>query len=445
MDNKIITIKCNNGTIQTMYDTICNFEYLKNQIKDSTITTLLNLDIVTDIINNFRGYPISKSRLSEIENIIQNFDHVKINIGGKIYILSKKVLTSNLIYFNGFFNFNEHLHPDYTSILIDRCNILFNKVMDYVSKPTLTQLSTELKSELEFYAYDNPVIFIDPPVIEQFIDEGEYSIFRHCIIDNNDNKIFKINKFERVQNFGNCYYFNSDAQENFIILKYKENIDLQKFFESSTITLEILGIKLLPLKYLQNTFSVLKKFGSLTIDDDKKIILINVSTIKKYNNTEICIKFNEDKNIESVWRLKITPYFINDGNSIKYLFDYEIPSLNRNLKISNPDKKSIFDINLYKEFINHHQSNILDNIQIIVPTNATKITHIEIIDYDKIYCTSLVNNVLDMENTYEITMLNTTVGLKYLLNITYDSILRIYFTDCVPDEFNIQCRITMLD
>ncbi|AGF85631.1 hypothetical protein QJ854_gp151 [Moumouvirus goulette] len=136
-DNTIIKIKTTGGILQTYFQTIKLCQPLIDKIENNIITVDIEYRIMSTFINYLRGvFKIEKlyKIAYELKNIGIEFEmegYVYINIGGKIFCLDKIQLENKFSYFEIFFRRYESLHPDYTSILIDRCPILFKLILNY--------------------------------------------------------------------------------------------------------------------------------------------------------------------------------------------------------------------------------------------------------------------------------------------------------------------------
>ncbi|AZL89760.1 BTB/POZ domain-containing protein [Megavirus baoshan] len=157
-DDTIITIHATNGTIQTYYKTIKEFPGLTNKIVNNMIVVNVKRFYMSKLLNYIRGiYPITELNpyANELKEFIEinDSEFVSINIGGKNFCIRKNFLSKKFGYFDAFFRNYDHLNPDYTSILIDRCSDLFVNVLDVITQKKLTS-NKYIDEEINFYCYE---------------------------------------------------------------------------------------------------------------------------------------------------------------------------------------------------------------------------------------------------------------------------------------------------
>ncbi|AKI79838.1 BTB domain-containing protein [Acanthamoeba polyphaga mimivirus] len=167
IDDPIITIKTLSKQFQTRYSTIETCNELTKLIDKSTncITRLMNDEFIEVLLNylrnNYKEEDLIKFandfKLLGIE--IEMDGYVFVNIGGKIFFLSKNFLTHNFDYFNIFFKNYQQYHPDYSAILIDRSNSLFEKIIKIPHSNF--NLCKQIITELEFYNINYPYNFFE--------------------------------------------------------------------------------------------------------------------------------------------------------------------------------------------------------------------------------------------------------------------------------------------
>ena len=162
---KIISINTNNATFQSTYQTISSYPELLELMNPTTFT--IDVDIsgldVEMLLDYLRGYQINYDL---IENILNKLGNTKINVGGKIFCLSKTKLTDNFSYFESFFRHHEKLDSNYTSILIDRSSRLFQDVLFFIKRYSSDKsdhsnnsnnFNRQLYLDLQYYGFKHPI------------------------------------------------------------------------------------------------------------------------------------------------------------------------------------------------------------------------------------------------------------------------------------------------
>nr|WBF71070.1 putative BTB/POZ domain-containing protein [Megavirus caiporensis] len=197
LDDTIITIKTENGNIQTYYKTIKDFPTLTNKIMDNTIITNVKRTCMLKLLNYIRGvYPITElhSYVNELKEFIEinDSEFVSVNVGGKIFHARKNFLSKKFGYFDAFFRNYHHLDPDYTSILIDRCSDLFANVLDVITLKKLVS-NKYIDKEIDFYCYEIINYFFDLKKFPYLCDFG--TIFRQKIVDEKINDRIELKNY----------------------------------------------------------------------------------------------------------------------------------------------------------------------------------------------------------------------------------------------------------
>lgn len=162
IDDPIITIKTLSKQFQTRYSTIETCSVLTKLIDKSTncITELANDEFIEVLLNYLRNNYNEEDLIKFANDFkllgikIEMDGYVFVNIGGKIFFLSKNFLTHNFNYFENFFKNYQQYNPDYSAILIDRSNNLFEKVIK-IPYSNL-HLCKQIVTELEFYNINYP-------------------------------------------------------------------------------------------------------------------------------------------------------------------------------------------------------------------------------------------------------------------------------------------------
>ncbi|AUV58144.1 BTB POZ domain-containing protein [Bandra megavirus] len=196
-DDTIIFIKTENGTIQTYYKTIKEFPSLTNKIVNNTIITNVKRSSMLKLLNYIRGvYPITElhSYVNELKEFIEinDSEFVSINVGGKFFHARKNFLSKKFGYFDAFFRNYDHLDPDYTSILIDRCSDLFANVLDITTRKKLIS-NKYIDKEIDFYCYEKINYFFDLKKFPYLCDFS--NIFKQKIVDEKINDKIELKNY----------------------------------------------------------------------------------------------------------------------------------------------------------------------------------------------------------------------------------------------------------
>ncbi|AEQ60282.1 BTB domain-containing protein [Acanthamoeba polyphaga mimivirus] len=167
IDDPIVTIKTLSKQFQTRYSTIENCNELTKLIDKSTncITGLTNDEFIEVLLNYLRNNYNEEDLIKFANDFkllginIEMDGYVFVNIGGKIFFLSKNFLTHNFNYFESFFKNYQQCDPDYSAILIDRSSSLFEKVIKIPHSNF--HLCKQIVTELEFYNINYPHNFFE--------------------------------------------------------------------------------------------------------------------------------------------------------------------------------------------------------------------------------------------------------------------------------------------
>ena len=161
-NNPIIAIKTHTYPIKTKFSTISSCKKLVDLIDYSTrtIESDTSYDTMDEILNVLRNNYVEKA-LIPIAADLKRFGmeisingYCYVNIGGQIFFLSKKLLTTRFGYFEVFFQNYAKFDPDYSEILIDRSAKLFAKIISMISSTELLEfIDEQIKTEIDFYLY----------------------------------------------------------------------------------------------------------------------------------------------------------------------------------------------------------------------------------------------------------------------------------------------------
>ncbi|AKI80273.1 putative potassium channel voltage-dependent tetramerization domain protein [Niemeyer virus] len=150
----VINICSQNIFFQTTYSTIKNCSFLTSKLIDNEIKLNVDPIHIEYLLNYLRGYLLDESCMEKIGYMIDVLpNYITINVGGKYYYLDRDFLCEYLEYFKIFTEHNKHLNPDYSSVLIDRSYVMFDKILEYGQKQTNTELYDFIKQELEYYLF----------------------------------------------------------------------------------------------------------------------------------------------------------------------------------------------------------------------------------------------------------------------------------------------------
>ncbi len=150
----VINIYCADKFFQTTYSTIKKCNFLTSKLIDNEIRLNIDPIHIEYLLNYLRGYLLDELCMEKIGYMIDVLpNHITINVGGKYYYLDRDFLCEYLEYFKVFTEYNKHLDPDYSSVLIDRSYVMFDKILEYNQKSTNIELYNFIKQELEFYLF----------------------------------------------------------------------------------------------------------------------------------------------------------------------------------------------------------------------------------------------------------------------------------------------------
>ncbi|QGR53703.1 btb/poz domain-containing protein [Moumouvirus maliensis] len=302
-----VTIIAGNDYFQTKYETIKNVPGFVNNLTDNNIITRIPTEYIKNILNYLRGYEITESpdiyyymNLLGIE--IQKENHVKINIGGRIFYLDKNFLTSKFEYFEKLFKYHNDLDPDYSSIVIDRCYDLFKKVIDHTQNEKevyfefIPKINISLQNELNFYG-KKPV-----KVVKKFINLNYFRIIKKPS-DNFYYVNYKINFSQylssddnyNIYNIPNEFLYNGSRKYNDGFKTVKIIFELETKIKKNEIS-----------NYFKIPSNVLDKFY---YDKQNNLFLLELN----YNESIIPIlKIQVNKIISIKKSHYLVKYFIND-------------------------------------------------------------------------------------------------------------------------------------
>uniref|UniRef100_A0A6G6ABS8 BTb family protein n=1 Tax=Borely moumouvirus TaxID=2712067 RepID=A0A6G6ABS8_9VIRU len=315
-----VTIIAGNDYFQTKYEIIKNVPGFVNNLTDNSIITTIPTEYIKIILNYLRGYEISENpniyhymNLLGIE--IQKENHVKINIGGRIFYLDKNFLTSKFEYFEKLFKYHNDLDPDYSSIVIDRCYDLFKKVIDHTQNEKevyfefIPEINISLQNELNYYG-KKPV-----KVVKKFINFNYFRIIKKPS-DNFYYVNYKVNFSQYLSNDDNYNIYNipneffydgsrkyNDGFKTVRIIfeletKIKKN-ETSNYFKIPSNVLDKFyydkqnNLLLLELNYNENVVTILKIQVSKIVSIKKYYYLV-----KYFMNDYVCI------NNVNYWRMK---------------------------------------------------------------------------------------------------------------------------------------------
>nr|WBF70281.1 putative BTB/POZ domain-containing protein [Megavirus caiporensis] len=502
--NEIITIISNDQIYQTTRATISKNNYLKEKINNSKIQLNMSSASVNIILNYLRDGTLPND-IADVENDlkicgivydtnVKSIDLVNINVGGKLFNVDKLILQKQLEYFNKFFQYNAKHHPDYSSILIDRCFHKFEKILNHLKNPWMHTLDDEIKLELDYYISN--VNFI----IDEFIDINYFSHFQlGCHKYNNKSASWQLITKDDITEFltknspwkiRDYPWINNDYQEvceinqiaKYVIIQFEPDVDYE-LVKKGYIWMDrnILDINQLLLKnvaifdYENNILSILYdstlyngdraySFYVLFLNEIKTKIksinnfiyqdinqyydeygfiestISNIYTIDNLDNTSI-IQFNINDIIE--YNKQNYPLGYSKKYKIPYLWPYKDITLDKRLypKINHTDNNDENNNDNENNDDNENNKNndkydtFIFSILDIQNRPDMNISHLEILRDDHVICKSKV--IFDGQN-YRINKLyNDHIGLKYLLT-NHDSItIKIYLAEPISGDIYI--------
>ncbi|AGC01674.1 BTB family protein [Acanthamoeba polyphaga moumouvirus] len=273
-DNTIINIKTKEGIIQTYFQTIKLCQPLVDKIENNAIFVDIEYRKMLTLLNYLRGVFKMEKLLRiayDLKNIgieIEMNGYVFINVGGKIFCLEKLKLENKFDYFEMFFRRYESLHPDYTSILIDRCPIIFKLILNYHIYKSIRIKPLYIDEDEKHYCTNKFSI--------------KHMDFKHIthIKSSLSTDIYKLDTNEI--NADNVYIFEEyDIKNNPIIFFYTEDIaDLNCL---NNIEIINSGINVNTKLHIHNENIYYDKKINLLIINGKKIIVEKTSKLHLYN------------------------------------------------------------------------------------------------------------------------------------------------------------------
>lgn len=162
----IITINANGIFCQTTLCTIQKCTKLVELLNSET--NIINVDMSMDcfkiILNFLRGYHDQTflrkipAEAKKLGLLLEDNEHVFINVGGRIFYPNKNKLESNFKFFKEMFE--KHTESDLSYILIDRSPDIFKLLLEYIDswlrrQKILTRIEPMLLKDLQYYGYNN--------------------------------------------------------------------------------------------------------------------------------------------------------------------------------------------------------------------------------------------------------------------------------------------------
>jgi hypothetical protein len=491
-DNTIVTIYANNKKkIQTSYGTVKLNKKLLDlfDATNNSIHVDMNMSSVKIIINYLRGcYAIDMFYKIPTDAKTLGFQfetagYVYINIGGKIFYLSKQWLVTHFDYFELFFKYNSGHDPDYSNILIDRCCDLFSTLIRTIKlKKSKLIINGTVKQELLFYGpkKHNDSKNMDVITFLSKIHYCRYDIQMHTISDLDINK-----NLIKDESIGISYHedtikikYNDYVYRNKSILcLFSEKINkefLKNFniyFNDTKQDIKFLNVNRaiifdndansFLLKLDQRAFISANKSKNKEVEDNNSINKSNNNEVEGDNDEVKGDMDDFDENNESIKldeclinipknKLKCIKflsstcpkYSVQHMKRIKYIYPVKINASESKIKISlidvfNKDNHGVdrFDIKDSVAF-----SNISFSVK------KYKLSHVELKCDGIIFCESPLEKSSDV---YKIKSLcNAKLGINYLLSTNVDYEIIIYLSkhhdeniECDDDiENNIECQ-----
>ncbi|CAH6420140.1 Hypothetical protein KVN_LOCUS25 [uncultured virus] len=400
-NSDIININATGGKIQTTYQIIKLNEILLESIDENNNISLdIKYKNMKKIINYFRGYysdkilwtmPVEAKKLG-LKFEINGF--VYLNISGKHYYMSKQFLISRLEFFELFFKYNSKFDPDYSKILIDRCDNIFDDIMKYISYKHV-KFTKQIEQELLFYGLKK-YQFIDTEQIKFF----SYRFSNYKIID------YKIDKSETSESCIYLIVYNAN-EEGFqiddnkkILCQIDQNMKKKELFNLINIKFDSINQNIENLilnkviKYDKNLKLLLiqkSKFKHCEINLSKKINLKSINLLEKmYENKDNSAPNSPDYKY-----------------SIKFQIKQEENTINFKIKDIIEHDKIKFDLNIKNILIFKKLYLSTDNSDFIL-------NYIELKKNDIIFCKS--NLLKRYDNCLSIEALeNKALNLDFLL------------------------------
>lgn len=363
----VINIYCADKFFQTTYSTIKNCNFLTNKLIDNEIKLDVDPNHIEYLLNFLRGYLLDESCMEEIGYMIDILpNHITINIGGKYYYLDRDFLCEYLEYFKVFTEYNKHLDPDYSSVLIDRSYLMFDKILEYVQKPTNTELYDVIKQELEYYLFKKQSSELSGLPTSKII---------HYEFINYITKKTKTGNIVYESTYENNYYSNSKIlpHENMIILIKLDKLDVEQLLHN------IISFKK---NYSDNTkqedLTISKLFQKKIAVHDKinNMIIMDINL----NDKDVIMDFNYFNN-GSFYMFRPINLFNSKKTFFKKFYDRVCQTITCR---HNVDMVKINITNLIENLISKKKNCvcIFDKIFFVIPDHNVSINYVELISSD---------------------------------------------------------------
>ncbi|QGR53684.1 btb/poz domain-containing protein [Moumouvirus maliensis] len=413
-DNTIINIKTNDGVIQTYFQTIKICQPLVDKIDKDTILVDIEYPEMLKFMNYLRGVFETKRLLKIAPNLkkigikIEKDGYVYINIGGKIFYLEKKKLEKKFDYFEMFFRRYESLHPDYSSILIDRCPIIFKLILDYHIYKIIRIKPSYINEDEKHFCINNFMI--------KCMD------FKHItyIVPSLSSCIYEINKGEINTN---GEYNLSDIKYHPVIFFNIENIEDTNILNKIEIIFE--GEK------LNTKYFIHKK--NILYDNKRSLLVINCKNIINNKTSRSIYKiFTRNHDVLKI----IIPKEINIGQY--YLTKYQDIDVCENIITKKINNSNIIispnDIS--------SQNILLMDIKIIPNKKINSKIFVEIYFEDELVCKSFLCGL----NQYVISGLRPYYNYKICLPSKNNFKIIFKFPENMEDkEVMFMCDYSVID
>lgn len=363
----VINIYCADKFFQTTYSTIKNCNFLTNKLIDNEIKLDVDPNHIEYLLNFLRGYLLDESCMEEIGYMIDILpNHITINIGGKYYYLDGDFLCEYLEYFKVFTEYNKHLDPDYSSVLIDRSYLMFDKILEYIQKPTNTELYDVIKQELEYYLFKKQSSELSGLPTSKII---HYEFIKYIT------KKTKTGNIVYESTHENNYYCNSKnlPHENMIILMKLDKLDVEQLLHN------IISFKK---NYSDNTkqedITISKLFQKKIAVHDKinNIILMDINL----NDKDVIMDFNYFNN-GSFYMFRPINLFNSKKTFFKKFYDRACQTITCR---HNVDMVKI-NITNFIEKITHNREKcvyLFDKIVFVILDHNVSINYVELVSSD---------------------------------------------------------------
>ena len=137
---------------------------LYEKYKTSGYITYESIESIDMVLNVLRGYEFASRspliKLSKLACLLGITSNIVININYKEFLLEKQFMVDNFEYFQLFFENYKYLDPDYSSIQIDRSEIIFQFIINHIRGNkldlyTILNYLPDIKSDAIFFGYKN--------------------------------------------------------------------------------------------------------------------------------------------------------------------------------------------------------------------------------------------------------------------------------------------------